>query len=249
MLFKQKCEGLEYFIKSTNISFDIIAISETRILKDTNIAENINTPNFCFEFTPTESTAGEILLYIADHLAYQKQNDLNLYKINNLESTFIEINNPIKCNIIIGCIYRHPKMDLFEFIQYYLNPLLDKLAKEQKTVYLLGDLNVDLLKYEQYKATNEFLGCLSSNMFLPHIVQQTRITSHLKTLIDNIFSNYIPRYSIRKFNSNHFRSFTTTSHCSSYFSNVPMFPNRKNNILERDWSKFNNGEFMTGPTH
>ena len=249
MLFKQKCEGLEYFIKSTNITFDIIAISETRILKDTNIAENINTPNFCFEFTPTESTAGEISLYIADHLAYQKRNDLNLYKINNLESTFIEINNPNKCNIIIGCIYRQPKMDLFEFIQYYLNPLIDKLAKEQKTVYLLGDLNFDLLKYEQYKATNEFLDCLSSNMFLPHIVQQTRITSHLKTLIDNIFSNYIPRYSMRKFNSNHFRSFTTTSHCSSYFSNVQMFPNRKNNILERDWSKFNNGEFMTGPTH
>ena len=130
-------------------------------------------------------------MYIADHLAYRKRNDLNLYIINNLESTFIEITNPNKCNIIIGCIYRHPKMDLFEFIQYYLNPLLDKLEKEQKTVYLLGDLNVDLLKYEQHKATNEFLDCLSSNMFLPHIAQQTRITSHSKTLIDNIFSNYI----------------------------------------------------------
>ena len=31
----------------------------------------------------------------------------------------------------------------------------------------------------------------SSNMFLPHIAQPTRTTSHSKTLIDNIFSNYI----------------------------------------------------------
>ena len=71
-------------------------------------------------------------MYIADHLAYQKRNDLNLYKINNLESTFIKITNP-KSNIIAGCIDRYPKMDLFEFMHYYLSPLLDKSAKEQKT--------------------------------------------------------------------------------------------------------------------
>ena len=79
-------EDLEYLTKSTNINFDIIAISETRILKDTNIVKNINIPNFSFEFTSTESTAGGTLLYTADHLAYQNRNNLNLYKINNLES-------------------------------------------------------------------------------------------------------------------------------------------------------------------
>ena len=71
--------------------------------------KNINIPNFSFEFTPTESTAEETLLYIADNLAYQKWNDLNLYKINNLESTFIEIANTSKSNIIDECTYRHLK--------------------------------------------------------------------------------------------------------------------------------------------
>ena len=89
-------EDLEYLIKSTNINFDIIAILKTRILKDTNIAKNINIPNFSFEFTSTESTAGGTLLYIADHLACQNRNDLNLYKNNNLESTFMGITNPNK---------------------------------------------------------------------------------------------------------------------------------------------------------
>ena len=50
--------------------------------------KNINIPNFSYEFTPTESTAGGTLLYIADHLAYQRRNDLNLYEKNYLESTF-----------------------------------------------------------------------------------------------------------------------------------------------------------------
>ena len=74
-------------------------------------------------------------------------------------------------------------MDFNEFNCYYLNPLLEKLAKEQKTVFLLGDFNVDILKYEQHKATNEFLDSLSSNM----------ITSHSKSILDNIFSNYISK--------------------------------------------------------
>ena len=80
--------------------------------KNTNIVKNVNISNFSYEFTPTESTAGGTLLYIADHLVYQKRNDLNIYEKNYLESTFIEITNQSKTNFIVGCIYRHPTMDL-----------------------------------------------------------------------------------------------------------------------------------------
>ena len=93
---------------------------------------NINIQN-SYEFTPTESTTGRTLLYITDHLAYQKRNDLNLYEKNDLESTFIEITNPVKTNITVGCICRYHTIDLNEFLCYYPNPLLKKLAKEQKT--------------------------------------------------------------------------------------------------------------------
>ena len=73
----------------------------------------------------------------------------------------------------------------------HLNPLLEKLAKEQKTVFLLGDFNVDLLKHEQHKVANEFLDSLSSKLFLPYIIQPSRINSHSKYIIENIFSNFI----------------------------------------------------------
>ena len=79
-------------------------------------------------------------------------------------------------------------MDLNKFNCYYLNRLLEKLAKKQKTVFLLGDFNVDLLKYEQHKAINEFVNSLPSNMVLPYIIQPTRLTSHSKSIFDNIFS-------------------------------------------------------------
>ena len=84
--------------------------------------------NFSFEFTPTESSAGSILLYIANHLSYKPYLDLNIYKSNKLKSTFIEILKPKKSNIIIGCIYKHTSMDLDDSNANYLNNLLDKVS-------------------------------------------------------------------------------------------------------------------------
>ena len=154
----------------------------------------------------------------------------------------MEITNPSKTNIIVGCIYRHPTMDLNEFNCYYLNPLLEKLAKEQKPFFLLGDLNVDLLKYEQQKATNKFLDSLLSYMVLPYIIQPTRITSHSKSIINNIFSNYISQEII---------SGNLTSTISDYLPQFLIAPhifsnalNKNSKIFERDWSKFNHEDFI-----
>ena len=80
--------------------FDIIAVTETRITKQTSLTTNINLRNYAIEFTPTESTAGGTLLYINSHLSYKPRPDLNVYKANQLESPFVEIINPKKSNIV-----------------------------------------------------------------------------------------------------------------------------------------------------
>ena len=82
-------------------------------------------------------------------------------------------------------------MDLNEFNDFYINNLLDKLSEENKTVFLLGDLNIDSMNYDQHSLTNKFLDSLSSHMLLLQIVQPTRIRNNSKTLIDNIYSDLI----------------------------------------------------------
>ena len=47
-------------------------------------------------------------------------------------------------------------MDLDEFSDNYLNTLLDKISKEDKSAFFLGDFNVYLLKYDKHAPTNEF---------------------------------------------------------------------------------------------
>ena len=83
----------------------------------------MNLNNYSFEFTATEISAVGTLLYIANHLSYKCCNDLNIYKKSELESTFIQIVNPRKSNIIVGVIYRHPSMDLNDSNCNYLNKL------------------------------------------------------------------------------------------------------------------------------
>ena len=82
-------------------------------------------------------------------------------------------------------------MDLSDFSSNYLNKLLENISKEQRSIFLLGDFNVNLLNYNEHNPTNEFLDSLASDSFIPSILQTTRISSHSNTPIDNIFLNII----------------------------------------------------------
>ena len=103
-------DHLQHLLSCTKNIFDIIAVSETRLTKNVSLLNNLNLDNYSFEFTSTETCGGGTLLYIANHLSCKCCNDLKIYKKNKLKSTFIEIVNPKKSNIIVGVIYRHPSM-------------------------------------------------------------------------------------------------------------------------------------------
>ena len=69
-------DELQYLLSSTKKVLDIIAVSETRITKQVPLLNNLNLNNYSFEITPTETSAGGNLLYIANHLLYKCCNDL-----------------------------------------------------------------------------------------------------------------------------------------------------------------------------
>ena len=112
---------MQLLSKYTKKVFDIVAVSETRIMKKTFFLFNINSNNYSFEFTSTESTAGGTPLNVANHLSYKSRKDVNLYKANQLESTFIKIINSKKVILML---------DVFMNLVFYLNPLLDKQRKQ-----------------------------------------------------------------------------------------------------------------------
>ena len=127
-------------------------------------------------------------------------------------------------------------MDLADINCNYLNKLLEKISKEQKSIIPLGDFKVNLLNYNEHNQTNEILNSLAYNLFIPLILQPTWITSHFNTLIDNIFSNVI---GLEIISGN--LTATTSDHLPQFLIIPQMFGNilgNKSNIYERDRSRF-----------
>ena len=94
---------------------------------------------------------------------------------------------------IIGNIYRSPGTDIKYFLET-LEEILDRIKRDPilckaEEIQLLGDFNINLLKYETHDLTGSFLDTLLDNDFLPLISLPSRITNISSTLIDNIFTN------------------------------------------------------------
>ena len=93
--------------------------------------------------------------------------------------------------MVVGCIYKNPNLAVTEFNECYLQSFLDKLSLGNKDVILMGDFNMDLLHYETHNQSRDFLDKMFSASLKPHITTPTRITPQSKTLIDNIFTNFL----------------------------------------------------------
>ena len=70
-------------------------------------------------------------------------------------------------------------MDVLDF-NYFINQLLDKISKEKKQIYVLGDFNINLLNYNEHQPANDFLDSLASNSVISYILQPTSLLVILK---------------------------------------------------------------------
>ena len=243
-------EEFETALQILNYKFDIIGLTETKIVKNSPPIYDTSLQGYKCYYTPTEASKGGTVLYVNKKFNSKPRNDLDniLYRSKTLESSFIEIINPGKKNIVIGCIYRHPSMDLNEFNERYLNILLEKLSKENKNVFLLGDFNANLMNVENNLSISNYFDTFVSHFYVPHIIYPTRIAHNerynttTKTLIDNIFSNAI-NYS-EGFSGN--ITFSISDHLAQFLI-IPidyMVHNHNNNVYKRSMKNLDKEDFI-----
>ena len=108
-----------------------------------------------------------------------------------MESVFIEIDQSccgFNKDVIIGVIYRLLNTDVKSFNEL-MTTMIDKVNKEKKICYFMGDYNIDILKHESHPQTCEFLDIMYSNNSISVITRPTRKKDKSGTLIDYIFTN------------------------------------------------------------
>ena len=165
-------------------------MTETR-LHDDNPLTNIEIDGYVFLHTPTETQCGGAGIFIKSGYDFEVIPRLSKSISNVSESIFVEIKREGHKNIIVGCIYRHHSPIKTFVNSYFKNALQDVGKLTNKICALMGDFNIDLIKYSTEAKTGEFYDLLCSYSFRPLILQPTRVTSKSATLIDNIFINDI----------------------------------------------------------
>ena len=139
-----------------------------------------------------DKRGGGVGLYVSKQLEYKNRNDLTKNIEDIIETKFIEIINSNGKNIIIGVIYGPPNRNFATF-ESAMNTILEKIDRENKLCYLMGDFNIDLFKSESCDYVSQFIEQLFTSSFFPLITKATRITDHTDTLIYNIFTNNLEK--------------------------------------------------------
>ena len=92
------------------------------------------------------TAAGGAGIYVGRNLKVIERPDIKI-SMDLVESCWVEIEPGInKKKIVIGCIYRHPRANV-EIFTDQLNELLRNLNHRKYQFYILGDLNIDFLRY------------------------------------------------------------------------------------------------------
>ena len=177
------------YLNSFSLQFDIIGLTESWLNDNNHDLYDLDGYVHCKTFRETRRGGG-VSLFLRDFIQFKMRQDITLDSPST-ESIFVELDKEIyqtPQNIIIGVIYRAPDNDL-DLFNEVLDSTLKKITKEKKSIYLIGDYNIDLLRTNEHNRTSDFLDIMYSYGMIPLIHKPTRITKHSSTLIDNIFTN------------------------------------------------------------
>ena len=190
-----KIDEVRDFIKKSNAS--VLGLTETK-LDDSISNQEIDIQGYILIRSDRNRHGGGVACYIKNNLCFQKNN----FFTDEIENLFFDILLPKSKPFTVGIFYRPPNQN--QFIEK-INEDFHHLNCENKEVYILGDLNINLFvngKYTFEKNNNFLVGtealqslCRQYKEFcsffsLTQLIKSpTRITCSSSTLLDHILTN------------------------------------------------------------
>ena len=177
------------FLSTLEYDFDVITLTEVGDDANSYITDTFLENYIAFTEVPQLSKYGGATILVRKTLGQVTiRSDMQIKKQCECEKCAIE-NIWIQIQTehdtyIIGCIYRHPNGNTSHFTTE-LEKTLESVPHDTNCI-ITGDININLLNYEQEQSLN-YLSLLLSNNFSPFITLPTRLTENKATLIDHIF--------------------------------------------------------------
>lgn len=158
---------------------DILCVSETWLSSD--MPDRFVSIGGFNIFRTDNGRASGTCIYVRDNL-FSTRLDFNLTPCEGVEETWVQVQCRKLPSFIIGVIYRHPNSSFETF--RYVSDVFHKALSKGKTLFILGDLNDDLLG--GYGKLSEII----NNHGLNQVIDgPTRVTERSKTLLDVLITN------------------------------------------------------------
>jgi exonuclease III len=156
---------------------------------------NYNQPDF--KLRSHNVQGGGVGVYIKKGLRYNVLHDKSIFIDRVLESIFVEVWTTPHKKIIVGSVYRpnvnHPTLSssqqFDQFFELFTN-LMDDLTNLNVPIFLFGDFNLDLLRYNIVKQVTEYADLLFSYGCIQVVMKPTRCTPSSATLLDHLITNH-----------------------------------------------------------
>ena len=186
---KRNFDKIKLLLSHFKTSPSVISLSETWIPNDCmNKLFSLQGYNFISKPRPGNKRGGGVALYVDTKFSYSEVSTYAETLDSVCEHCIVEIHHDHCPNVIVASIYKPPDTDISLFNACFTT-FLEQVTATNKILYIVGDTNIDLLKYQQNDKITNFLDQALSFGLLPTILYPTRITSNSSTLIDNIFTN------------------------------------------------------------
>ena len=170
--------------------FDILTFTETWLDESLESLVTLDGYQKIFKHKETVKQGGGLAIYVRNEISVNERRDLCIPqdKQSLYDCLFVEVdsNSQMNKNLIIGVMYRSPSQNTVKEFTSSINHLLNTIESENKDVILMGDANIDLLKYNTHDNTTEYLDMFLCNGMVPAITLPTRVTNTSATLIDHI---------------------------------------------------------------
>ena len=177
------------YLHLLNLKFDCICLSE---VWSTNLKsyQSIFQDYIPFFVEPIDNNVGGVSMFVKNDYKVCEMNELKIPYSSKVrvEDLWVEVTNNFGEKRMVSVIYRHPKGNVKLFTDHF-EKSLSKIENNRsiKHSIIIGDFNIDLIKFDLNDNTNAYLNTVLKNSFIPTILLPTRVTSHACTLIDHIY--------------------------------------------------------------
>ena len=183
---QNKFDQVALMLNSERNDIHVLGLSETK-LKDFHPDDAFPIDNYQLFRKDRVITCerkeygGGINVYVKEGIKCARRSDL---ETDEVECLFLEIFPNNGKSFLIGNLYRNPK----ESVQWnqLFEDMTEKVLKEEKETYFLGDFNRDLLNSQIKKSWLEYMEQFG---LIQQVTVPTRQTEVSSTLIDHVYSN------------------------------------------------------------